>query len=47
MAFFGSNGGTKRLYEPPELKFITDRTAPIKLGQTKKQSTPLERANQN
>ena len=27
--------------------FITDRTAPIKLGQTQKQNTPLERANQN
>ena len=26
--------------------FITDRTAPIKLGQTQKQNTPLERANQ-
>ena len=27
--------------------FITDRTAPIKLGQTQKQNTPLERENQN
>ena len=27
--------------------FITARTAPIKLGQTQKQNTPLERANQN
>ena len=30
-----------------EVTLLTDKTAPIMLGQTQKQNTPLERANQN